>query len=169
VLLRDAGDSLPRAPPFPERFGFTLASVVEMVVERGIARALGIADVDPGVDVEESTVEERLEAEARAALDALREYDGVYVHLKGPDEPGHDGDFEAKKRAIEAIDEYFMSRVLDALDPEKTLIVVTSDHATPWDLKAHSSDPVPLMVSHPALPEGPHAFKRKHAPAAASG
>jgi len=161
VLLRDAGDSLPRAPPFPERFGFTLASVVEMVVERGIARALGIVDVDPGVDVEESSVEERLEAEARAALSALREYDGVYVHLKGPDEPGHDGDFEAKKRAIEVIDEYFMSRVLEALDPEKTLIVVTSDHATPWDQRAHSDDPVPVMISHPALPEGPRAFNEK--------
>lgn len=157
VLLRDAGDSLPQAPPFPEMFGFTMASIVEMVVERGIARALGIKDIDVGLDIETTPREALLAREAEAAAKALENYDGVYVHLKGPDEPGHDGDFEGKLRAVEAIDKYFFGKILNLIDKEKTLIVVTSDHATPWDLKAHSDDPVPLMISNPALPEShPH-------------
>ena len=151
VLLRDAGDSLPDAPPFAERFGFTMASIVEMVVERGIARALGISDIDLGINIEEASIEERLEREAWAAAESLSKYDGVYVHLKGPDEPGHDGDYERKKEAIELIDKYFFSKILNMIEVEKTIIVVTSDHATPWDRKAHSDDPVPLMISNPRL------------------
>jgi len=155
VLLRDAGDRLPSAPRFREVFGFEMASIVEMVVERGIARALGLHDVP--VRVEGTPKEELLREEARLAANALEKYGGVYVHLKGPDEPGHDGDFEAKKRAIELIDEHFFGTILDQIDRDNTLIVVTSDHATPWYLRAHSDDPVPLMISHPQL-RGPGRF-----------
>ncbi|MCE4624757.1 MAG: 2,3-bisphosphoglycerate-independent phosphoglycerate mutase [Desulfurococcales archaeon] len=159
VLLRDAGDSLPHAEPFRERFGFTMASIVEMVVERGIAKALGLVDVK--VDVEGVPKEEVLRREAETAASLLNRYGGVYVHLKGPDEPGHDGDFEGKVRAIEMIDKYFFAALLDLIDPSNTVILLTSDHSTPWHLKAHSDDPVPLLVSHPSLPEGPGRFHEK--------
>ncbi|MEB3845265.1 MAG: alkaline phosphatase family protein [Desulfurococcales archaeon] len=155
VLLRDAGDSLPPAEPFEEKFGFRMASIVEMVVERGISRALKLKDIE--VSIEGRPKSDVLAEEARKAAEALESNDGVYVHLKGPDEPGHDGDFEAKKRAIEMIDEHFFSHILNLIDLEKTLIIVTSDHATPWFLKSHSDDPVPLMFSHPSL-SGPGAF-----------
>ncbi|MCE4628129.1 MAG: alkaline phosphatase family protein [Desulfurococcales archaeon] len=155
VLLRDAGDRPPEAPPFAELYGFSMASIVEMVVERGIARALGLRDIP--VRVEGRPREELLREEAEKAVEALQSHGGVYVHLKGPDEPGHDGDFDSKVEAIEQIDSHFISYVLDNVDRENTIIVVTSDHATPWYLKAHSDDPVPLMISHPAL-KGPGAF-----------
>ncbi len=161
VLLRDAGDSLPNAPPFAERFGFTLSSIVEMVVERGIARALGIRDLEVGVDIESTPRSELLRREAELAAEAIRKYDGVYVHLKGPDEPGHDGDFEAKVKAVEDIDKFFFARLIDLIDPSQTIIVVTSDHATPWDHRAHSDDPVPLMISHPSLGESHESFNER--------
>ena len=159
VLLRDAGDSLPHAEPFRDRFGFTMASIVEMVVERGIAKALGLVDVK--VDVEGVPKEEVLRREAETAASLLKRYGGVYVHLKGPDEPGHDGDFEGKVRAIEMIDKYFFATLLGLIDPSNTVILITSDHSTPWHLKAHSDDPVPLLVSHPSLPKGPGRFHEK--------
>ena len=158
VLLRDAGDSLPGAPSFRERFGLDMSSIVEMVVERGIARALGIHDIDVGVDVEGTPKSEILRAEARLAARALEEYDGVYVHLKGPDEPGHDGDLEGKIRAVEDIDRFFLGDLLNRLNLEEVLVVVTSDHSTPWHLKAHSDDPVPVLFSNPKLPRGPGRF-----------
>ncbi len=158
VLLRDAGDRLPPAEPFKEKYGFSMASIVEMPVERGVARALSIVDFP--VEVEGRQRREILEEEAARALEILYKhgFDGVYVHLKGPDEPGHDGDLEAKVSAIEDIDKYFFSRILDGLDEESTLVIVTSDHATPWHLKAHSGDPVPLMLSHPRIGRGPGVF-----------
>ncbi len=152
VLLRDAGDRLPPAEPFAEKFGLRAASIVEMVVERGIARALGINDVP--VEVEGRDRRDLLREEALKALEAARSHDLVYVHLKGPDEPGHDGDFEGKVKAIEEIDKYFFSTLLDKLDFDAAF-VITSDHATPWHLRAHSGDPVPLLVSHESLGRGP--------------
>lgn len=159
VLLRDAGDSLPEMPSFRSLFGFRGASIVEMVVERGIARLAGLDDYE--VEVEGRDRREVLREEADMVLELLRSYDLVYVHLKGPDEPGHDGDLEGKVRAIEDIDEWFLSRVLDGIDPEETAIVVTSDHSTPWKLRAHSSDPVPLLISHPGLGRGPGRFSEE--------
>jgi 2,3-bisphosphoglycerate-independent phosphoglycerate mutase len=158
ILLRDAGDTLPQAPPFKEVYGLNMASIVEMPVERGIAKVLGLsllAVVDYPQGVDKRTL---LEKEAHLAAKALEEYDGVYVHLKGPDEPGHDGDFEGKVNAIEEIDRYFFGVILDKIDLERTIIIVTSDHATPWYLKAHSDDPVPLMFSNPELPEKHEVF-----------
>ncbi len=161
ILLRDAGDRLPAAEPFKEKHGIEMASIVEMVVERGIARALGLKDLDLGVDPQEIPRNELLAREAELAAKALEEYSGVYVHLKGPDEPGHDGDLEEKVRAIEDIDRFFFRSFLNRINPEETLIIVTSDHATPWYMKAHSDDPVPLMFSNPGIETGHKGFNEK--------
>lgn len=156
VLLRDAGDSPPRAEPISERFGLRFASIVEMVVERGIARALGLHDIP--VDVESMGKEEAYRSEARLAAQALEEFDAVYVHLKGPDEPGHDGDLEGKVRAIEEIDRHFFGELLDRVDMGGIGVIVTSDHSTPWTKRAHSDDPVPVMVHSEAFDRGHERF-----------
>ncbi len=152
VLLRDAGDRKPPAEPISEKFGLKFTAIAEMPVEVGIARALSM-NVE-SVDVEAyASKPQLLEAEAFKTLKALESSDAIYVHLKGPDEPGHDGDFEGKVRAVEDIDRYFFKTVLDKLDFQNTLVIVTSDHSTPWNLKAHSDDPVPVMLSHSRLGE----------------
>jgi 2,3-bisphosphoglycerate-independent phosphoglycerate mutase len=69
----------------------------------------------------------------------------VYVHIKGPDEFGHDGDARGKKRSIEAIDRDFFSTVHVTADGPR--LGVSCDHATPCTLKMHSADPVPLLVT----------------------
>ncbi|MGC9071659.1 MAG: alkaline phosphatase family protein [Acidilobus sp.] len=156
ILARDAGDRLPAAPPISQRFGLRFASVTEMPVERGIAKAFGLVDLH--YDVEGKSKEEVLSEEADLVVGNLDAYDAFYVHLKGPDEPGHDGNFEAKVRAIELIDKYFFSRLLSSVKLEEILFIITSDHATPWYLKSHSDDPVPIMFSNPRLGSGPGKF-----------
>ena len=76
----------------------------------------------------------------------MKEFDGLYIHIKGPDEPAHDGDFKSKKESIELIDEAFFGRLLPKIDLNETIIAITADHSTPCPLKAHSDDPVPLLV-----------------------
>ena len=139
ILVRDGGDHLPAAPPMAERFGVQMACVVEMPVERGIARFLGmdIVEIPPGAGYR---------AWAETAVEAVRRYDGLYLHLKGPDEPGHDGDHAAKTASIERIDEEFF-RPLREMWSERWLLAVTADHATPCELRAHSADPVPLLIT----------------------
>ncbi|KSW12259.1 phosphonopyruvate decarboxylase [Pyrodictium occultum] len=158
MLLRDAGDRIPEMPPITSRFGFSsAASVAEMPVEIGIARAAGMRAyrVSPPSGDLARDLPERLEAAVKALEEGSQ---FLYVHLKGPDEPGHDGDFERKKNAIELIDEYFVRPLIERIDLDDVAVLVTSDHATPWSLRSHSGDPVPWMLSWRRLPGGPGEF-----------
>ncbi len=54
---------------------------------------------------------------ADLAADALGSYQALYVHVKGPDIPAHDGRAEDKRDVIEAIDRAFFGEVLPRADP----------------------------------------------------
>ncbi len=144
ILMRDSGGRLPRVKPIKELFSRSFGAVAEMPVEIGIARILkmDVAHVSPPSEDKVKDYEERL----AATLDLLEKHDVVYVHLKGPDEPGHDGDYDRKVRAIELIDKYFVTPLLDEIDPEEVAILVTADHATPWTRRSHTDDPVPVAL-----------------------
>jgi len=150
VLTRDAGDSLPRMPSLNSLYGGTFGSLVEMPVERGIALLCGMREVklpEPTGNLKHDyTVRAQIAAEAMASgIDVL------YIHIKGPDEPGHDGKPDKKRKIIEMIDRYFFSTLLTNVDLSEDLVVVTADHSTPCSLKAHSDDPVPLLIAGPNL------------------
>ncbi len=151
ILLRDAGDRLPRMPPVASIVGLKpAAAIAEMPVEIGIARAasMKIYSVPPP----SGDIAHDLPFRLQAVLDALADGNRfIYVHLKGPDEPGHDGDFEKKKNAIELIDKHFVQPLLKRIDLSEAAVLVTSDHATPWILKSHSGDPVPWMLAYKGL------------------
>ncbi len=159
VLLRDASDKIPPVAPIKDVFGLEMASIVEMPVDRGLARILGLKDLK--VQIEGKDRKDLLNEEAKLAAEALKTFDAVYVHLKGPDEPGHDGDFESKVKSIEDIDKYFFNKILNLINIETTMILVTSDHATPWHLRSHSDDPVALMISNPKFKEFHKSFSEK--------
>ncbi len=145
LLVRNAG-ALPAEPiePFSRKHGVDGAALTEMPVERGIARVLGLTDeyVGPMGTDREAGYRER----ARRARDLLLRHPFVYVHLKGPDEPGHDGDARRKQEIVEAIDRSFFGPFLEGLDLGHVRVAVTADHATPSILKGHSDDPVPLLL-----------------------
>ena len=149
MLLRDAGGSLPKVKPINEVFQASFASVTEMPVENGVAKLLGMAagEVSPPSEDKKADLEERLER----TEELLEKHDVVYTHLKGPDEPAHDGDFEKKVQAIDEIDKYFVKVLLDHYDLNELAVLVTADHATPPDLKVHSDDPIPFMIAYKKL------------------
>jgi len=158
ILVRDGGDHLPHVPPMRDRLGVTLGCFVEMPVERGIARFLGMAVVEVPHS-ETASRAQTYQAWARRAVEVLSQYDGLYLHLKGPDEPGHDGDADKKRQVIEEIDTHFFGPLLPAVDPAATIIAVTADHATPCELRGHSADPVPLLISGGGItPDGAGRF-----------
>jgi 2,3-bisphosphoglycerate-independent phosphoglycerate mutase len=160
VLLRDAGMRPSYLPLFKHLHGFKMGAVVEMPVERGIANllALAMAEVPPPIK-DKSVSYPRLVEKTELLLDMA---DAVYIHIKGPDEPGHDGDFEAKVKAIEDIDKYYLSLLLDKVDLKNVSILITCDHATPPTARGHTSDPVPFTLYIPLKkPDGFEAFHEK--------
>lgn len=166
ILTRDGGDHRPRLQPIRERFGLEWGCFVEMPVERGIAILLGMAPVAaPRLGGEED-----YGRWARLAVEALGGYDALYVHIKGPDVPAHDGRPLDKRDVIATIDRAFFGEVLPLIDPKRTIVAVTADHSTSCVRKAHTDAPVPLVVcGGPVTSDGSTAFGERACAAGSLG
>ncbi len=145
VLLRDAGDHMPDVESFEEKYKMKGTALVEMPAEVGIAKILRMKMV---------TVKDRSDMKEKADLFTRELHEGtaVYVHIKGPDEFGHDGDAVGKKGVIETIDRDFFSAVAGRVGEVK--VGVSCDHSTPCTIRMHASDPVPLLISTDSKGDG---------------
>jgi len=162
ILSRDAGDHLPKFPSIESIYNVKFGSFVQMPVERGIALLTGIEIIE--VPSSTGHLDVDYQVWAKIALDSIPKYDGIYVHIKGPDEPAHDGDFKTKKEIIEIIDKFFFGSLLAKLDTANTIVAVTADHSTVCKIRAHSSDPVPLLLCGGNIkPDGSLSFSEKAA------
>jgi 2,3-bisphosphoglycerate-independent phosphoglycerate mutase len=140
ILLRDAGNRYPMVKPINDLYLMNFSCIVDMPVELGISEVLKMKAFKAGglSDYEEK---------ARVAAKAMETQNAIYVHLKGPDEFGHDGDAIGKMKNIEEIDRRFFGTLLDNIDTSRVAVVISADHSTPCINKGHSDDPVPLLVS----------------------
>jgi 2,3-bisphosphoglycerate-independent phosphoglycerate mutase len=160
ILTRDGGDRRPTLQPIKERFGPEWGCFVEMPVERGIAILLGMEPVDvPRLLTEADYLEW-----SGLAAEALTGFDALYVHIKGPDVPAHDGRAEDKRDVISLIDRAFFGPVLESTDLGRTVVAVTADHSTSSVRRAHTPDPVPLLVCGAGVrPDGTESFGERAA------
>jgi len=144
ILLRDAGNRYPVVTPINELYSMNFSCIVDMPVERGISKVLKMKAFEAGglTDYEEK---------AKVAAKAMENQNAIYVHLKGPDVFGHDGDAQGKMKNIEEIDQRFFKTLLDNVDTNKVSILISADHSTPCINKGHSDDPVPLLVSNDSI------------------
>jgi 2,3-bisphosphoglycerate-independent phosphoglycerate mutase len=145
VLTRDAGHLLPKLFNINEKYHVKFAALADMTAERGIAELAGMhASLLPPPS---GDLKNDFEIRVKKIMDLLPHYDCLYIHLKGPDEPGHDGNCHRKTDVISTIDEHFFGRLLQEITLKDCVICITSDHATPCSLKVHSDTPVPLLIS----------------------
>ena len=140
ILVRDAGNKIPHYTPINQKYKMNVGCVVDMPVEIGISEILGMEIIKAG-NVNDYVTK------AKVTAKELQKYDMVYVHIKGPDEFGHDGDALGKKQNIERIDREFFGTLLKELKNANVTIVVSGDHSTPCIKKSHTDDPVPLLIS----------------------
>jgi 2,3-bisphosphoglycerate-independent phosphoglycerate mutase len=161
ILTRDGGDRVPSLEPISKRTGLDWACFVEMPVESGIAALLGMHPVAAPrltTDAADPAAGDSYASWAELVSETLRVHRAVYVHIKGPDLPAHDGRAEDKRDVISLIDEAFFAEVTPRLARD-VLIAVTADHSTSCVRKAHTADPVPLLVwGGPVTPDGSEAF-----------
>lgn len=157
ILLRDAGNRFPKLTPINELHLMKFSCIVDMPVEIGISIILKMKTFNAGgmTDYEEK---------ARIAAKAMDTQNAIYVHIKGPDEFGHDGDALGKMKNIEEIDERFFGTLLSKIDTSKIAVVISADHSTPCINKGHSDDPVPVLVSGDSIrKDGTERFTEQEA------
>jgi len=145
ILVRDAGHRLPKLPLLNQQYGFNFVCLADMPVERGISKLAGMHMVD--LPPPSKNLEEDCQLRVEKLLEKLPFYDCFYIHIKGPDEPGHDGNFNLKTQLVATVDKHFIGNMLRKIDLEDHLICVTADHSTPCKQEIHSDDPVPLVIS----------------------
>ncbi|MFA5405913.1 MAG: alkaline phosphatase family protein [Candidatus Nanoarchaeia archaeon] len=138
IFTRDAGNSLPELDSFEDKHDVNMALIAEMPVELGVAQLLEMDVIKPINDAG---------LMVNKIIKSLEKYDGIYIHLKGPDIYGHLGDATGKVREIERIDKEFMSQLIKSIDLKNNIICITSDHATPACFGSHSNDPVPYLIT----------------------
>jgi 2,3-bisphosphoglycerate-independent phosphoglycerate mutase len=137
VTLRGfSGD--PRLPKFGDIFKVRPACVAVYPMYRGVAKLVGMTTISFDGD----TPGDEFAAVARAWND----YDYFFIHIKPTDSRGEDGNFEAKVKVIEAVDQALPALLKLAPD----VLVVTCDHSTPAVMKTHSFHPCPVLLWAPA-------------------
>ena len=141
VLLRGWGTP-PDLPSLADAYSLRPAAVAAYPLYQGLAESVGMAVYRTAPDFP-------------AHLEALREHwdehDFFWVHYKEPDNAAADGDFNAKRRVIEKLDEH----VHDIVGLDAGVLVIASDHASPSGMGGHSWHPVPIMIRSPETKGGP--------------
>jgi 2,3-bisphosphoglycerate-independent phosphoglycerate mutase len=156
VLTRDAGHLLPKFFNINKRYHVDFACLADMQAELGIAQLAGMDS--KLLPPPSGNLQKDCEVRVKTLLDVLPKHDCFYIHLKGPDEPGHDGNCTLKTQIISAIDKYFFGPLLKQISLKDNLICITTDHATPCALKVHSDTPVPVLISGDKI-DGDNAVK----------
>src|SRR5215218_6487691 len=132
ILLRGF-DTHRELPGFAERYGLHAAAVAIYPMYRGIARLLGMDVLGQPASLAD---------ELQILRDAWGEYDYFFLHHKGTDSAGEDGDRPRKIAAVEQLDAVVPE--LRELRPD--VVVVSGDHSTPSQMAAHSWHPVPALL-----------------------
>ncbi len=138
-----SGGTIPDLPSFREMWGISGGVISAVDLIKGIAKGAGMEVIDvPGAT---GYIDTDLESKADHALKSLRRLDLIYVHVEGIDEVSHEGDAEAKIRAIEEFDERLVGRLIDRITEEMRILIMP-DHSTPVPVRTHTRDPVPFAI-----------------------
>jgi len=132
VLLRGFSKR-PQFPTMGEIYKLRPAAIVSYPMYRGLAKGVGMEILKTG-----NTIEDELQT----LKQNYNSYDFFFIHIKGTDAAGEDGDFDTRVALLEQIDRALSS--LTSLEPD--VIVVTGDHSTPALLRGHSWHPVPVLL-----------------------
>jgi 2,3-bisphosphoglycerate-independent phosphoglycerate mutase len=131
---------------FSKVYGKTGAAITAVDLVRGLAKLIGF-DLIP-VEGATGYLDTNYAGKGQAAIEALKKYDFVLVHIEAPDEAGHNGSAHQKKKAVEMIDKHIVGPVYEAIRQyEAWRILVMPDHPTPVESRCHCDQPVPFAMA----------------------
>ena len=126
----------PEIPLFEERYQLKPACIAVYPMYKGLAQLVGMTKIEGPETIAQQF--ERYKAE-------YDNYDFFFIHYKYTDMHGEDGNFEAKKKAIEDFD----AALPILLEKKPDVLVITGDHSTPCFMKSHSWHPQPVLLHSP--------------------
>jgi len=131
---------------FEKKYGLKGAAITAVDLVKGLANLIGF----DFIKVEGATGywDTNYRAKGLAAIEALKKYDIVIVHVEATDEAGHAGDAAIKKKALEDIDKHIVGPVMAELKKYPSWrILVMPDHPTPVPTRGHTNDPIPFAMA----------------------
>ncbi|RLG10482.1 cofactor-independent phosphoglycerate mutase [Candidatus Pacearchaeota archaeon] len=133
-------------PKFKDKFKISGAIISAVSLIKGIGKAIGLSVID--VPNATASFDTNYKGKAEYALNALKDDDFVYIHVKAPDDLSHDGDVKRKIKAIELIDKEIVGRIIKKMQNLKYnfKIAILSDHTTSTQTGKHTPDPVPFAI-----------------------
>lgn len=124
----------PEIPSFQDRYKLRPACIAVYPMYKGLAQLVGMKKLEGA-----KTIADQFER----YISEYDNYDFFFIHYKYTDMHGEDGNFEAKKRAIEEFD----AALPILLRKKPDVLAITGDHSTPCALKGHSWHPQPLLLT----------------------
>ena len=124
----------PDIPCFDERYQLRAACIAVYPMYKGLAQLVGMKKLE-GV--------ETIADQFKRYVAEYDNYDYFFIHYKYTDMYGEDGNFEAKKKAIEDFD----AALPIFLEKRPDVIAITGDHSTPCAVKGHSWHPQPVLLN----------------------
>lgn len=125
--------SKPTISSMRDKYLLESAAIATYPMYRGIASLLGMKLLP---------APKSIEGLFHTYVEYMNKYDFFFIHVKGTDQAGEDGDFEGKVRCIEAVDQALP--ILLANKPH--VLAITGDHSTPCLMHSHSFHPVPVLI-----------------------
>ncbi|MCM8817999.1 MAG: cofactor-independent phosphoglycerate mutase [Candidatus Omnitrophica bacterium] len=139
----------PKLEKFYDKFKIKGAVISAVDLIKGIGKMIGFEIINvPGATGLWNT---NYEGKAKYAVDALKNFDFVYVHVEGIDEASHDGNLELKIKCIEDFDKKLVKNIVENVDLKTTNIAILPDHYTPVELKSHKPGYVPFLIYSPLI------------------
>jgi 2,3-bisphosphoglycerate-independent phosphoglycerate mutase len=124
----------PAIPGFTERYQLRAACIAVYPMYKGLAQLVGMTKLEGTQTITE---------QFQRYLKEYEQYDFFFIHYKYTDMAGEDGDFEAKRKAIEDFD----AALPVLLQKRPDVLAITGDHSTPCALKGHSWHPQPVLLA----------------------
>jgi 2,3-bisphosphoglycerate-independent phosphoglycerate mutase len=127
----------PHIESFEERYKLKPAAIAVYPMYKGLSQLVGMVKIEGP-----QTIKEQFER----YLAEYDNYDFFFIHYKYTDKAGEDGNFAAKRKAIEDFD----AALPILLKKKPDVIAITGDHSTPCAVHGHSWHPQPVLL-HSAL------------------
>ncbi|MEA4995314.1 MAG: cofactor-independent phosphoglycerate mutase [Petrimonas sp.] len=141
-------DMQPLNKKYPLQKGAVI-SAVDLIRGIGVYAGLEVIQVEGATGLYDTNYE----GKARAALDALKENDFVFLHIEASDEAGHEGNVDLKVKTIEYLDSRIVKPIFEETSTwdEPVTIAVLPDHPTPCAIRTHTRDAIPFVVYHKGI------------------